>query len=430
MHKIKKQTISFIKSEYFPFFVLTIFLLVVHACIELSGWRDDSYFQSALRDYNLVDWTVFRYNNWTSRNLVEIVLVIIAGHHKVWKFLNVAMMVLGAISISKIFSNEKSKITNWVICVLFLCLPISIYDSAGWITTTVNYSWVLCLGLFAMIPIKKIIYKEKISWYEYILYLFAMIYATNLEQMCFILLVVYFVFTCYVYYLDRKLNWFLLLGFVINFASLIFIITCPGNVSRKASEIVTWFPDYGNLSLFRKIEMGYSSTLFEFIMRPNLIFLFFAIVLFVCVFLKQKNIFYRLISLIPIVCNCIFAFVFLVKLFGGYVPILSEIKYSLTQYGTGLSLDPSTWIPDMILSLVCVSVLISLYVIFENKKMFIFTIFILLLGFASRMMMSFSPTIWASNTRTFIYMYISILICSIILFQQLLEYKMKRSKLS
>ncbi len=425
MYNIKKQTISFIKSEYFSFFVLTVFLLVVHIFIKLSK-GDDVYFQSALRDYSLVDWTVFRYNNWTSRNLVEIVLVIIVGHQNVWRFLNVAMMVLGAISISKIFSNKKSKITNWVICVLFLCLPISTHNSAGWITTTVNYSWVLCLGLFVMIPIKKIIYKEKISWYEYIFYFLAMIYATNLEQMCFILLVEYFVFTCYVYYLDRKLNWFLLSGVIINFASLIFIFTCPGNANRNASEIVTWFPDYGDLSLFRKIEMGYSSTLFEFIMRVNWIFLFFAVVLFICVFLKQKNMFYRVISLIPVLCNFIFSF--FVKLFGNYFPGLLEIKHSLTQYGTGLSLDPATWIPDILLSLVCISILVSVYVIFENKKMSIFTIFILLLGFASRMMMSFSPTIWASGTRTFIYMYISVLICSIILFQEIRQYKMKTKK--
>lgn len=428
MYKIKRQTVSFIKSEHFPFFVLTIFLWMVHACIKLQGEGDDTYFQSALRDYSLIDWTVFRYNNWTSRNLIEIVLIIIAGHHNLWKVLNVAMMALGAISISKIFSDNKSKITNWMICVLFLCLPISIYNSAGWITTTINYSWVLCLGLFAMIPIKKIIYKEKISWYEYIFYFFAMIYATNLEQMCFILLVVYCVFTCYERYLNRKFNWFLLSGVMINFASLIFIVTCPGNVSRKASEIVTWFPDYGNLSFFRKIEMGYSSTLFEFIMRVNWIFWFFAVVLFVCVFLKNKNIFYRVVSLIPILCNFIFSF--FVKLFGNYFPGLLEVKHSMTQYGTGLSLNPATWIPDVILSLVCISILISLYAIFEDKKMYIFTVFILLLGFASRMMMSFSPTIWASNTRTFLYMYISILICSIILFQKLLEYKMKRSKLS
>lgn len=428
MNKIKNQIVSLVRSEYFPFFVLTIFLFVVHAFINLARPGDDAYFQSVLKDNNLFDWTVFRYNTWSSRTLVEMVLVIIVGHRNVWRFLNVAIMLLGVISISKMFSNKKSKFINWLICVLFLCLPISVHNSAGWIATTVNYSWGLCLGLFAMIPIKKIIYREEIRWYEYILYFLAMIYATNLEQMCVILLILYFVFTCYVFYLNRKLNWFLLSGIIINLASLMFIFTCPGNANRKASEIVTWFPEYSNLSLFRKIEMGYSSTLFEFIMRPNLMFLCFAALLVICVFLKQKSIFYRFISLIPLMCN--FIFCFFIKLFGKHFPGLSEIKHSLTQYGTGLSLEPATWIPDIILSLVCVSILISVYVIFEDKKMAMLTIFILLLGFASRMMMSFSPTIWASGTRTFIYMYISILICSIILFQQLLEYKMKRSKLS
>lgn len=429
MHNIKKQTISIIKSEYFPFIVLTIFLLFVHTCIHvMEHGGDDAYFQAILKENNIFDWLTYRYNNWSSRLVIEFFLVIIAGHTILWKFLNVAIMLLGVFSISKMFYNKKFKITNWVICALFLCLPISLYNSAGWIATTMNYSWVLCLGLFSMIPIKKIIYKEKICWYEYVLYFLAMIYATNLEQMCVILLAVYFVFNCYVFYLNRKLNWFLLLSFIINFFSLIFILTCPGNALRKISEIGTWFPDYDNVSLFRKIEMGYSSTLFEFIMKPNLIFFIFSVLLCICMFFKTKNIFCRLVSLVPILCD--FILIFFAKLFGKIFPALLEIKNSLTQYGTGLSSEPSTWIPDIILSLVCISTIVSLYVIFDNKKTSLLTIFILIMGFVSRMIMAFSPTIWASNTRTFIYMYVSILICSIMLYQNVQNlYKIKKSKI-
>jgi hypothetical protein len=39
------------------------------------------------------------------------------------------------------------------------------------------------------------------------------------------------------------------------------------------------------------------------------------------------------------------------------------------------------------------------------------------------MVLSFSPTIWASSTRTFIFMYFSIIICTLLLFQELLEKK-------
>lgn len=420
MHKIEKQIFTFTSNSYFPFVVLTFFLLFFHACIHV-GHGDDAYFQAALRDNNIFEWLIVRYTNWSSRLIIEFFLAILAGHHILWRLFNTAIMLLGAMSVSKIFSNKNSKITNWVVCALFLCLPESLYHSAGWIATTLNYSWVVCLGLFAMLPIKKLLHKEKINWYEYILYFCAMIYATNQEQMCIILLVVYFISICYMFYLDKTLNCFLLTSFIINFSSLVFILTCPGNASRKISEIGTWFPDYGNLSLFRKLELGYSSTLFEFIMKPNLMFLIFAVLLFFYVISKQKNMFYRFISAIPITCNLIFGF--FAELFGKNFPGLLKIKSSLTQYGTGFRFRPETWIPDIVLSLVCISILISLYVVFENKKTYLLTTFILILGFSSRMIMSFSPTIWASCSRTFIFMYLSVLICSTILYQELQKQK-------
>lgn len=418
MYKIKNRLLTFTNNSYFPFVVLTFFLLFFHACIYI-GNGDDLYFQSVLKENSLFEWLIFRYNNWTSRLIIEFFLIIISGHHLLWRLLNVAMMLLGTLSTVKIFSSKRSIVFNWLVCALFLCLPKHLYNSAGWIATTLNYSWVLCLGLFAMIPIKKIISKEKIVWYEYIFYIGAMIYATNSEQMCLILIMVYFFSMCYMFYLDKKLNWFLLTSFIMNFSSLIFIITCPGNVNRNISETATWFPEYGSISLFRKLEIGYSSTLFEFIMKPNLVFLIFAVLLFICVMLKHKSMSYRLISFIPLACNLIFGFL------SEFFPEILGIRNSLTHYGTGLGFRPVTWIPDIVLSLVCACIIISLYVSFEHKKMFILTTSILLLGFISRMVMSFSPTIWASLTRTFIFMYTSIIMCSFILYQKISEYKVK-----
>ena len=98
----------------------------------------------------------------------------------------------------------------------------------------------------------------------------------------------------------------------------------------------------------------------------------------------------------------------------------------MTQYGTGITLfSPKTWVPDIILTLVCLSILFSLYVILENKKTYLLTLFILTLGFASRMIMSFSPTIWVSGPRTCIFMYFSIIITIFILYQEVYA-KVKR----
>ena len=46
---------------------------------------------------------------------------------------------------------------------------------------------------------------------------------------------------------------------------------------------------------------------------------------------------------------------------------------------------------------------------------------IFLAGFASRMIMAFSPTLYASSTRTFIFMYFSIIICGTFIFKEILN---------
>lgn len=242
--------------------------------------------------------------------------------------------------------------------------------------------------------------------------------------MCCILLAVYFVFICYFYYKERKFNYFLILANLLNLASLIYIITCPGNANRKIQDTAKWFPDFNNLSLFRKLEIGYSSTLFEYAMQPNFIFFIFSFLLFTCSIIKFKDNILKFIASIPLAFSLIFSLLScLSKIFGTH---LNGIKNSMTQYGTQIRIfEVKTWIPDTILLIICISILITLYNLFDNRKYSILTIFILLLGFGSRMIMSFSPTIWASKERTFIFMYLSILICSVVLYLFLQKQKNK-----
>lgn len=416
MEKIKNSFFKILNSSYFPFVVFAFLMLFFHACIHV-GFGDDEFFRNVLNDQSMFDWLMSRYNGWSSRVVIEFFLALIAKNRILWRILDTFIMVLGAVSISRIFNSKESTKVNWVICALILCMPRALYISAGWIATTLNYSWVAFLGLFSMVPIRKILYHEKINWYEYIFYFAAMIYSANQEQMCLILLTVYVAFSCYMFYQDKKINWFLVASTVSNLAMIIFILTCPGNANRKAAEVMNWFPDYNDMSLFRKLEMGVSSTLFEFIMKPNFVFLIFSLILFLCINSKFRNTIYSFIAIVPLASSLILGF-FTNTLCKEYT-VLVAIKNAMTQYGTGLSFSPKTWVPDIVLFLVCTSIIISLYMLFDNKKVFLFAVFILLLGFGSRIVMSFSPTIWASGLRTFMFMYLSIAACSVILYQKL-----------
>src|SRR5699024_8756779 len=87
--------------------------------------------------------------------------------------------------------------------------------------------------------------------------------------------------------------------------SLLFIISCPGNMIRTEQEIATWFSSFRELSFFNKLEMGYSSSLFEFFMKPNLVFFLFSLLLIVLTYYYNKKIIYRIIASLPFIVSIV-----------------------------------------------------------------------------------------------------------------------------
>jgi len=52
-------------------------------------------------------------------------------------------------------------------------------------------------------------------------------------------------------------------------------------------------------------------------------------------------------------------------------------------------------------------------------------VLLILIGFATRVVIGFSPTVWASSLRTFIVLYFALIICIIYLSKELLELRLK-----
>lgn len=275
------------------------------------------------------------------------------------------------------------------------------------------------MGLYSLIIVKKILKNENIKWYEYILSIIALIYAINVEQMCAILLAIYVPVTIYLI-IKKKNNIYMVIQSMICILSLIFILTCPGNEARDISEAATWFPEFAHLLFIQKFLMGYSSSLAKFVFEPNAVFMIAGILIFILVCFKEKNKYKRVIGSIPIVCSIVFGiFGFVLAKFA---PSIYTPANSMTQYGI------TKIIPLIILTISGLSFIFSIYICFKGRFKGLLCIYILLLGFASRIAMGFSPTIWASNDRTFIYMYFSVIICSLILYQEIYELKYENIK--
>ena len=147
MEKIKKIG----KSIYLPFILFGIVLILIH--IPFNKFGDDVWFQNILNEKGLIDYTSQRFSNWTSRNIIETVLVTLSNTRVsmiIWKFLNVCIFELLAYSTYKLFikniqdKTKKLKLT-WFLIASILLIPFTALKDTGWIATTTNYLWVLSI---------------------------------------------------------------------------------------------------------------------------------------------------------------------------------------------------------------------------------------------------------------------------------------------
>ena len=73
-------------------------------------------------------------------------------------------------SFSKLFVNENHKSCNYFIASAVMLYPFANLYTAGWIATKTTYFMPTAFGFFSMIPIKKILIKEKFKWWESTVY--------------------------------------------------------------------------------------------------------------------------------------------------------------------------------------------------------------------------------------------------------------------
>jgi hypothetical protein len=100
------------------------------------------------------------------------------------------------------------------------------------------------------------------------------------------------------------------------------------------------------------------------------------------------------------------------------------VKTQMTKYGI-ITLQNFTQIQSYVayflLYISASLIVILLYLIFDNSWNSLIIIGIYLLGISSRIILAFSPTIWASGERTYAFMFISLIICNIMMFQQIVK---------
>lgn len=399
---IKKIT----QKEYLPLWIFAVIQLVYHILMREPENSDAMwFFRNQLDAYTLKDYLTARYENWASRIFIEAVLVYISRNVLLWKVIDWAVWVFLAWAFIMLFPKEKREKAAYIIVGFLLIYPMWDLRTAGWIATSANYSWPLAFGIFSLHGTAKAFYKEKTSMGMWILYGLAALYGANMEQMSAVLLAVNG--CAIIYFIIEKtpirLYGSAIVGVAIAAGEFIFIMTCPGNAARKSQEIINWMPNFVSYNFLDKISMGFVDTMHHMISSGNLMFLCYVSVLAVLVFLKTKDLKWRLAAILPVGLNVwIVGFADMLK---NYFPEFYKlIQKNAFINGTNYNIA-ANYIPTVVYLLIIGCMLLSLVVICESWFEFLGQGMLLALALATRVIMGFTPTIYVSQERTFFYLY-------------------------
>lgn len=359
--KLIERAIKFI-SILSIIIVTCFFIFVPLSNDDITYFKDQSF---------SFDWLIKeRYLSWSSRILLESVLPFFCKNEIFFRILSLLFVLLNIFSLKKIF-NELP----YSHLLLFLSLiPFYNLVSAGLVATTVNYYYPSVLGTYIF---SVLIRNEKSSIISLILVTFSSLIATNQEQMSLFLFVISAIF---VFKNDHKKIAFLVL--FISIIGLLNSLFCPGNYIRLIAETDKFMPEFSEYSIFNKVYLGISSTLY--FLNFSEPFFLVCIVSFLSFFYKRNLLF---------VIGILITIYLILRL-----PVRIELKSADVMLdGTFIYKFPIASL--LILLLFDFSILFFILKIDFNLNQKILLIGLFVLSNMLRSSVGFSPTVFASLSR-------------------------------
>ena len=387
-----------------PLLFLVSCLILIHWHMNMSN--DDLFF--AKQSFS---WDFFkqRYDGWSSRLITESILVIFMHMPFVfWKIID-SIMICGCIKgLTCLFWDDKKKFTNnFIIILLCLLYPMQELNSAGWGATTINYLWPMVFCLPSFIADKRVIDKQKLSKNFQIFSIVTLLIGIDVEfAWTFSLIMTVMTFGLIRNKKDILLYYFC--KFFILIATFFKIILCPGNNVRFFSEVSSWFPDFLTLSIFDKIYLGTVSTASYLLGRSNLIF-GIIVILFLYLSIKTvKSHFFK----------CYVMMLLLLKIVSINAANQDNI-WSVIHGGTRVTIMNATslanYLSFILSGLVLISIIVLLLILYGKCRKTYYLLIWYLSGLGARVIMIFSPTLYASSFRTFLPLDISLIGIAIVL---------------
>lgn len=356
------------------------------------------------------------YLNWSSRIFINLPIHILITHKPIWAVCNTVVTLLFIYGIERLISDGKNGTYTWYVIGVLLLFPWNYLGQSGWIVTSMTYLWPATALLYWLLILKEYIQGDRTCYWKIGISILLGLYATNLEQMAVFATVAVLGLGLYTIMQKKKKPAIIVWIIVLVIAFLIHLMV-PGESVRYLQEISDRFPDYMMMGIINKLDLGIATAMREFLEQINFPFLLFAFLLLRAVNRRSKEGIQRVIATIPLGMGILWPLSDSVLAGTKYdIGLLQVTDIGAIATSNCLSLKGYYYLIVVMACAICVG--LSLLVAFESLEKGIVMASLFVGAYATRVMMAFSPTIWASAERTYIAMYITFLVLSLFLLEE------------
>ena len=390
------------------YFAITfVTMLILNSTV--TSLDDDLIFARGIDDYgSIIGWAVWYGINWGGRLIPHGLLVLLLQlPNAVFIIINAAMYVaLIVLFLQELTTGiQNGKMIPVVAVVVLLFIPNDVCQRAMfWKCASVLYLWGLVAVMLQIRPLLHTYRGEETSTAEYIFAYAGCIYVSGFEQLAAFAMVFSALLVIINLVKYHRLNpddcAIAALSVV---ATCFFVIVLPGNSVRSIEETIAWQPAFASYSIYDKLIHGISFALNYVSTEGAYVILLIAVAETAIVIRRKQRNYIKIMALSILAYYLLNAFKWTLQK-ENFITAQNGLMKLFTYHGYTIKLsfaEPIILITSFIglIMFIMVSIL-SVSDMGDEKSPDYITPLLLLGGFGTLMIMGFSPTIAASETRT------------------------------
>lgn len=366
-----------------------------------------------------------RWNNWSSRLLLENFVNLFSKNLLAWSIITIFLGGVLFWSLCRIL-KIKHKYQLLILLGLFLMINPLTLASAGIFATTICYLWPMSLFLFSISTILHPIKDQKIHQICKLLTFPTIIISVCNEQLAILSVIFFGSIVIYNFIKKQRTKSSIYSLLFMSILGIVNIFICPGSYVRKISETAKWWPNFENLNILEKIEIGTTTTFSRLFLTPEVLIIIFVVLTLILAYKKRNSLSFSL-SLISNILLVLFFIPANDK--SNIVPINPFFKIrNLAIHSSPDNILPKAYnlIIISIFLVVILMTLVSIIISFKKSKESLFLSFTVLSGLFISLAISLSPTIFASSTRTLFPFFVILASSNYILLSEILNNNFKK----